>query len=162
MYQSRQINHIVTNPAYTAQCTLSHSPTMKSPTYSITTQHKVIQVILKGEWNPVIDLRYMCELADTVRTVNNKKWSLMVDMSQCHIHANNIAGQYANSLSTDRRNQLSEVWVVNRADQGDFFLQFGNTSQIKVHKCFSRKEGQLYLERQGFLPAQITEELCCG
>lgn len=123
---------------------------MNNPQYAIDTQNKVIQVTLQGDWNPVIDLRYMSELADSVKRINNKKWALLVDMSQCHIHANNIAGQFANSLSTDRRNQISEVWVVNRADQGDFFHHFGSTSQVKVHKCFSVQEAYQHLEKQGF------------
>lgn len=123
--------------------------------FDISTHNKVICVTLRGDWHPVIDLCYMSQLSDTIKRVNHKTWALLVDMRECHIHANNIAGQFANSLDTDRRNQSQEVWLVDRADQGDFLLGFGSTKQVKVHKCFSVKESCNFLQKHGFdLPLQ--------
>ncbi|BDX08304.1 hypothetical protein [Planctobacterium marinum] len=126
--------------------------------FDITTHDKVICVTLRGDWHPVIDLCYMSQLSDMIKRVNNKTWALLVDMRDCHIHANNIAGQFANSLNTDRRNQTQEVWIVDRADQGDFLLSFGSTNKVKVHKCFSLKESCNFLQKQGFnLPIQLFD-----
>lgn len=124
---------------------------MTAARYQIQIQNKVIYVALRGDWHPAIDLAYLSELTEAIRSVRNKKWALLVDMRECHIHANNVAGQYA-EMSADRRNQAQEVWIVDRADQGDFFLNLGSTAQLKVHKCFSLADGESYLMRQGFLP----------
>jgi len=118
--------------------------------YQISHSERIIKVTLTGEWNPAIDLRYMSELSDAIKTINRKKWALLVDFSQCHIHANNIASAISDSIYTDRRNQALEVWVVNRADQGDFLLNFGSTRDIKIHKCFCWSEGHRYLQKHGF------------
>lgn len=132
---------------------------MTPASFEITTHNKVICVTLRGDWHPSIDLCYMSELSDVIKQVNNKNWALLVDMQDCHIHANNIASQFANNLNTDRRNQTQEVWIVDRADQGDFLLSFGSTAQVKVHKCFSLKEGCNFLQKQGFnLPIQLINK----
>lgn len=124
---------------------------MTAASYQIQIRNKVIYAIMRGDWHPAIDLAYLSELAEAIRAVRNKKWALLVDMRECHIHANNVAGQYAD-MSADRRNQVQEVWIVNRADQGDFFLNHGSTATLKVHKCFSLADSENYLMRQGFLP----------
>lgn len=125
--------------------------------FQITARDRVIEAKLVGEWNPAIDLMYMAELSDAIQKANRKKWAMLIDMSECHIHSNNIAGAISNTLETDRRNQAFEVWVVKHADQGDFLLNFGTTRKVKIHKCFCASEGKKHLERQGFLKA--TSEL---
>lgn len=116
--------------------------------YQITTNDNILEVKLNGEWHPAIDQEYMSALADSIRQVNSKKWAMLIDMSQCHIHANNISNSIVDELNTNRRNQLAEVWVVSHADQGDFLLNFGSSLKMKVHKCFCVSEGKKYLQRQ--------------
>lgn len=124
---------------------------MSSPaSYQITTNGRVIEAKIRGDWNPGIDLMYMAELGDAIQKANRKQWAMLIDMSDCHIHSNNIAGAISNALETDRRNQSLEVWVVKHPDQGDFLLNFGSTRKVKIHKCFCASEGKKYLERQGF------------
>lgn len=122
---------------------------MNTPSYQITFANRVIEINLSGDWNPVIDLMYMAELSEVINKANRKKWATIIDMSECHIHANKIASSIADTLVTDRRNQLLEVWVVNHAEQGDFLLNFGSTSKVKIHKCFCIQEARKHLQKYG-------------
>ena len=127
--------------------------------YQISVKNKVISARLTGDWHPAIDLMYMAELGDRIKSINNKQWALLVDMSECHIHANNIASAIADNLDTDRRNQSLEVWVVKHPEQGDFLMNFGSTKKAKIHKCFSTSEGHKHLHRNGFaLPPEAASQ----
>ena len=119
--------------------------------YQINANNRIIEVKISGEWHPAIDVEYMNALAESIHQTNHQKWAMLVDMSDCHIHANNISNSITDELNTNRRNQDAEVWVVNHADQGDFLLNFGSSLNVKVHKCFCPDEGKKYLQKKGFV-----------
>lgn len=99
---------------------------MNKPSFTIKRSPQLIIVNLHGHWNTAIDMEYVSTLGTEMQKMRFNKWAMIVDMRDWKMQTNVAAEHKDFPIYLDRRNQISEAWIVNQPQQGahlDFYFE---------------------------------------
>lgn len=110
----------------------------------------LIKVDLSGQWTVHMDLKYVSELSETMATMRDNSWAVLVDMRGWHVPKSVYQSDLAFKLNLDRRNQMLECWVVDEPDQAEFIMPLFEQANLMPKRCFDIASAAKVLEQHGF------------
>lgn len=90
-------------------------------------------VTLRGKWTMSTNIQYLGKLSESLKARQGKPFHLFVDMRGWQIPKSDNFNQIKSSITLDRRNQLSELWLENEETDAEHIAQkFFNSSSTKL------------------------------
>ena len=121
--------------------------------YEITHVGHLLHVVLSGNWDLALEIKYLTELASAIDAVRHNPWGMLVDMREWKLPSvtdESIKENLAN-VHISRGNQRCECWIVRDEAQASQLQPFvENTPGMSFCRVSSPQQAEEFLTSKGF------------
>ena len=121
-----------------------------SPGFDIQVTSQVIHARIQGKWGGAINLSYLSEMTVKMIEVRALPWAIFIDARQCYFTEQMFLEDIRHNSAMDRRNQLTECWLLREPDQLSFLSHFLHEKDIPLGRFTQIDEAQNWLGKKGF------------
>ncbi|MBJ2129154.1 arginine decarboxylase [Alteromonas sp. IB21] len=106
---------------------------MSTTPFQIEQFRNCMLVALRGKWTMSTNIQYLAKLSESLKARQGRPFHLFVDMRGWQIPKSDNFNQIKSSITLDRRNQLSELWLENdETDAEHIARRFFNSPSTKL------------------------------
>ena len=121
--------------------------------YQITKTGNILHVVLSGNWDLALEIKYLTELSAAIETVRHNPWGLLVDMRQWKLPqiSDDTIEENLAKVHISRRNQRCECWIVRDEIQALQLQPFvENEPGMIFRRVTEPEQAASFLESNGF------------
>lgn len=122
---------------------------MSKPSFEINRFDRLIAIQLKGQWHSAIDLEYLSELGQVMQRMRQSTWAIVADFRDWYIDDEIAQLNTHYSLHLDRRNQISECWIVRNSSQAEHLDPFFKDLDFKPQRVLDQPQLKTWGKQTG-------------